>query len=277
MHAPRVAEIKVAQAASGVAQKTLYLHGENSLVETIVGLAQDYVGTNNVALLQPLGQFGSRNDKPCTHAAARYIFTKIDPMAAALFPSSDFPVLKLREEEGESIEPEQFFPVLPMLLVNGAQGIGTGFSTCVPSYSVTSLCQCVRAHLAGEELPTLVPHFEGFTGRVDSTERAIVTQGRVEKVEDGVWRILELPIGKWTEPFLTELKALADGSRPSKVLSVQSVTNMSSEFRVNIELLLGEDSNHLEEDDIIRALRLRTSISTTHRATVNSCLDDSIT
>ena len=261
---PRAGEIKVAQAAAGVAQKTLYLHGENSLVETIVALGQDYPGTNNVALLQPLGQFGSRNERPCVHAAARYIFTKLDPVALAIFPAADLSVLEYRTEEGQQVEPLQYVPVLPLLLVNGAQGIGTGFSTSIPSYCVAGLCACIRAYLAGEPLPEIPLYFEGFTGTVERGDRSVVTTGAVRKTGERTWFISELPVGKWTDPFLTELKAIAEGTRGCKGLSVASVRNMSTEFSVAIEIVLGEDCQDTTAEEVLRALRLSSSISTSH-------------
>lgn len=53
-------EIKVAQLSGYVSEKTAYHHGEVSLAQTIVGLAQTFVGSNNVNLLDPNGQFGTR-------------------------------------------------------------------------------------------------------------------------------------------------------------------------------------------------------------------------
>lgn len=264
MLAPRTSEIKVAQAAAGVAQKTLYLHGENSLVETVVALAQDHIGTNNIALLQPIGQFGSRNDKPSVHAAARYIYTKLDPITTALFPPADAPVLTHREEEGQSIEPTYFVPVLPLVLINGAVGIGTGFSTSIPSYSFKDICACVRAYLADEELPDMRPFFRGFKGQVTCTDRAIITTGVVCKKENCVWTITELPVGKWTDTFLTELKAIAEGTRACKNLELVSITNMSTELAVNIQIVLAESCANITTEQLLQSLRLSSSISTTH-------------
>ena len=264
MLAPRTAEIKVAQAAAGVAQKTMYLHGENSLVETVVSLAQDHIGTNNIALLQPLGQFGSRNDKPSVHAAARYIFTKLDPITTALFPPADAPVLTYREEEGQSIEPTNFVPVLPLLLINGAVGIGTGFSTSIPSYNVKEICACVRSYLAGEELPELRPFFRGFKGEVTCTDRTVLTKGVVRKKENCVWTITELPVGKWTDTFLTELKGIAEGTRACRDLELLSITNQSTELTVNIQIVLAESCADMTSEQLLQSLRMSSSISTTH-------------
>ena len=79
-------EVKVAQLAGSVAEKSAYHHGEVSLMETIIKLAQDYVGSNNINLLTPNGQFGTRRLGGSDHAAARYIFTQLSPLSRVLFP-----------------------------------------------------------------------------------------------------------------------------------------------------------------------------------------------
>lgn len=258
-------ETKVAQAASAVAHKTLYLHGENSLVETIVSLAQDYVGTNNVALLQPLGQFGSRNDKPSVHSAARYIFTKLDPIAIALFPPADGPVLEYRTEEGQQVEPVNYVPVVPTLLINGAQGIGTGFSTSVPCYSLPALCEAARRYIrGGEPIEELPPYYHGFRGELEVSSRGVLTKGEVRKTGPRSWTITELPVGRWTELFLNEVKAVAEGTKSCKDFSIVSVVNNSTEFRVEVDIVLGEDDENVEAATLIKGLRLQSSISTTH-------------
>lgn len=55
-----VKEFKVAQLSGYVSEHSAYHHGEQSLASTIIGMAQDYVGSNNINLLQPNGQFGTR-------------------------------------------------------------------------------------------------------------------------------------------------------------------------------------------------------------------------
>ena len=93
---------------------------------TIVNLAQDYIGSNNMNLLLPNGQYGTRDVGGKDHASARYIFTEPAPIARAVFHPSDDPLLTGQKEDGQDIEPEFYMPVLPLVLVNGAEGIGTG-------------------------------------------------------------------------------------------------------------------------------------------------------
>ena len=128
-------EVKVAQLAGSVGEKSAYHHGEASLMGTIIGLAQNYVGSNNINLLEPIGQFGTRLAGGKDHASPRYIFTKMSPLTRLIFNVNDDPLLKYLSEDNQRIEPEWYMPILPMVLVNGAEGIGTGWSTKIYNYN----------------------------------------------------------------------------------------------------------------------------------------------
>jgi DNA topoisomerase II len=118
--------VQVAQLGAYVAEHTAYHHGEQSLYETVIKLAQDFVGANNINILSPEGQFGTRYNGGKDAASPRYIFTKIPSITRTIFHQADNAVLTYLDDEGISIEPEWYMPILPMLLVNGASGIGTG-------------------------------------------------------------------------------------------------------------------------------------------------------
>ena len=138
-------EIKVSQLSGGVAELTCYHHGEVSLQEAIIKLAQDYTGSgNNVPLLQPIGQFGTRLEGGSDHASARYISTKLNPLARKLFRVEDDELLEYHMEEGRAIEPTYFMPIIPLVLLNGALGIGTGWSVCIPSYDPVAVVALVK-------------------------------------------------------------------------------------------------------------------------------------
>ena len=117
---------KVAQLAGSVGEQSAYHHGEASLMGTIINLAQDFVGSNNINLLQPIGQFGTRLAGGKDHASPRYIFTQMSPLTKLIFNPNDGPLLKYLQDDNQKIEPEWYIPIIPMVLVNGADGIGTG-------------------------------------------------------------------------------------------------------------------------------------------------------
>ncbi|KAG8724984.1 DNA topoisomerase 2 [Ceratobasidium sp. 395] len=118
-------EIKVAQLAGYISEKTAYHHGEQSLTMTIVGLAQNFIGSNSINLLKPEGQFGTRSQGGKDAALARYIFTNIPRMTRAIFHPGDDALLNCLKDDNDSIEPEWYLPVVPLVLINGADGIGT--------------------------------------------------------------------------------------------------------------------------------------------------------
>ena len=125
-------EVKVSQLSGYVVEHSAYHHGEESLVKAIVRMAQNFVGSNNINLLEPKGQFGSRGMGGKEAASARYIHTQLAPISKLVFHDDDKPLLKYLDEEGQRIEPEYYVPVIPMILVNGAEGIGTGWYTFIP-------------------------------------------------------------------------------------------------------------------------------------------------
>jgi DNA topoisomerase II len=158
---------KVEQLAGYISEHTAYHHGEHSLHFAIVGLAQDFVGSNNINLLVPDGQFGTRHESGKDHASARYIFTRIAPLTRLLFPPEDDALLKYRHDDGFPIEPHYFVPVIPTVLVNGASGIGTGFATFIPSYNPLDIIANIRLMLNCEEPEPMTPWYEGSTGEMN--------------------------------------------------------------------------------------------------------------
>ena len=114
-------QAKVSHLADYISEQTAYHHGESSLQTTIIKLAQDFVGSNNINLLEPIGQFGNRLDGGKSPAAARYIYTKLSPFARLIYHPDDDALLEyLNDEDRKKIEPKWYVPIIPMILVNGA-------------------------------------------------------------------------------------------------------------------------------------------------------------
>ena len=159
-------EIKVAQLAGYVAEHSAYHHGETSLAGTIVGMAQTFVGSNNIALLHPAGQFGTRLLGGKDAASPRYIFTKLPVLTRLIFHPADDALLEYQEDDGQAIEPKHYVPILPMVLVNGAEGIGTGWSSSVPNYNPREIVANLRRLMADEPQQPMHPWYRGYTGQV---------------------------------------------------------------------------------------------------------------
>eukprot|EP00438_Fugacium_kawagutii_P007660 Skav232208 [mRNA] locus=scaffold2626:279727:292281:+ [translate_table: standard] len=157
---------RVAQLVGYVSEQAAYHHGEMSLSETIVGMAQDFVGSNNINLLMPQGQFGTRLQGGKDSASARYIYTRLAPITRAIFPQADDHVLDYLNEDGLSVEPRWYCPIIPMVLVNGVEGIGTGWSSSVPNFNPRDIINNLRRWLKGRTLEEMTPWYAGFHGRI---------------------------------------------------------------------------------------------------------------
>jgi DNA topoisomerase-2 len=203
-------EIKVAQLAGYVSEITAYHHGEASLNSTIVNMAQDFVGSgNNIPLLYPSGQFGTRLQGGKDAASARYIFTRLNGLTRYIFPEVDDAILEYNEEDGMKLEPKFFVPILPMVLVNGAEGMGTGWSTNIPTFHPLDIIKNLKNMLEGKPASDISIWTRGFKGSFEYEEdkKRFVTYGLLEFLSVGErgknykLRISELPLGKWTEDY----------------------------------------------------------------------------
>lgn len=195
-------EVKVAQLAGSVAEHSAYHHGEQSLCATIVNLAQNFVGSNNINLLEPRGQFGTRLTGGKDSASARYIFTKMSPLTRMIFHPHDDPLLKHEYDDNLKIEPVWYVPVIPMVLVNGAEGIGTGWMTKIPNYNPREIVQNIRKLLDGEEVVKMLPWYKNFKGTIeDCGDNRYVVSGEIAVIGNDKVEITELPVGTWTQNY----------------------------------------------------------------------------
>lgn len=256
-------EIKVQQLQGYVSEHTAYHHGDSSLVMTIVGLAQDFCGSNNVNLLLPNGQFGTRSMGGKDAASARYIFTAVPRITRQLFNAADDALLNYLDDDGQSIEPEWYVPVVPHVLLNGAEGIGTGWSTFVPNYNPRDIVANLRRRMAGEELVPMTPWYRGFTGVIEHTAAdRIRVSGRASQVDERTWEITELPVRTWTSTYKEWLEERVVGSekQPATVREYKEYhTDTSVHFIVEL--------NQRGEEELARVgadafFRLTTVMST---------------
>jgi DNA topoisomerase-2 len=216
-------EIKVAQFSGYVSEHSGYHHGEASLNAAIVGMAQNYVGSNNINLLVPSGQFGTRLQGGKDSASERYIFTYLNPITRMIYRENDDAILKYLDDDGFLVEPIFYAPIIPMILVNGTKGIGTGFSTDIMCYNPTEIIQYLKNKLTGGQGPQeFIPYYEGFKGTIikiqgdgtttpnNTTSPKFLIKGKYEVVAPDKIRITELPIGTWTDDYKEFLESLID-------------------------------------------------------------------
>ena len=275
-------ELKVAQFSGYVSEHSGYHHGEASLNAAIVGMAQNFVGSNNINLLLPLGQFGTRIRGGQDSASERYIFTALNRMTRTLFPQADDAVLKYLDDDGLLVEPIYYGPIIPMVLVNGSKGIGTGFSTDIMCYQPLEIIDYLKSKLATDVLPNPIefkPYWEGFKGTVEkiqgSSPSRYLIKGIYEKVGTDKIRVTELPVGFWTEKFKEHLESLLDPvDKAGKKLSsvIKDYDDMSKDVNVDFTITFAKGKIEELESTVIdngcnaleKLLKLYTTNSTSN-------------
>ena len=237
-------EMKVAQLAAYVAEKSAYHHGEVSLADTIVKLANDYVGSNNINLLEPCGQFGTRLMGGKDASQTRYIFTKLTKDARKIYDPRDDAILNYLDDDGHPIEPDFYMPTLPMVLVNGTEGIGTGFSCYVPPFNPEDIKANIKRILTGEDIVPMRPWFRGFKGVVHKEEDTWMMEGVWNWSRNNIV-VTELPPGRWTQDYKEYLDTLVE----KKLIG--GYTNNSTTEDVHFEIM------DYTGKDLLKDLKLR--------------------
>ena len=182
--------------------------GCHTLMGTIIGLAHNFVGSNNINLLQPIGQFGTRLSGGKDSASPRYIFTQMSPLARHIFSEHDDAVLTYLMDDNKMIEPERYIPILPMVLVNGADGIGTGWMTKIPNYNPRDIVKNLKRMLEGKDPKDMAPWFKNFRGTIESIDnQRYVVNGEISNLSDTKVEVTELPVRTWTTSYKEMLEA----------------------------------------------------------------------
>ena len=234
-------EIRVAQLAGYVSEHGAYHHGEMSLHGTIVNMAQDYMGSNNINLLDPIGQFGTRMMGGKDSAQPRYIHTKLMPITSMLFNKLDEPIYKYNKDDGMDIEPEYYMPIIPMVLINGSQGIGTGWSTDIPKFNPLDIIKNIKSKLNGNEYDEMIPYSHGFKGTITKKSNNIFVSKGLYEVKENKIIVTELPIGMWTDTYKIFLESLVIETKKSNKQIVRYYNSYSTDTDVNFEIILNED------------------------------------
>ena len=281
-------EIKVAQFSGYVSEHSGYHHGEASLNAAIVGMAQNFVGSNNINLFEPNGQLGSRLKGGKDSASERYIFTQLNKLTRLIYRPEDDNTLTYLDDDGQSVEPIYYVPIIPMILVNGTKGIGTGFSTDIMCYNPAQIIAYIKHKLAGAAAsestptPTIEPFYKNFKGTIRRvSDTRYLFKGCYTILDEKKIRITELPIGTWTDDYKSFLENLIepqasggkdkDGAANSAPI-VKDYNDMSTDTHVDITVTMAtniikmysEKATEFECNMLEKVLGLYTTQSTTN-------------
>jgi DNA topoisomerase-2 len=241
-------EIRVETAANHISAVSDYHHGASSLIGTIAKMAQNFAGSNNVNLLMPNGQFGSRLDP--APGAGRYIYTELSKSFRQLFKKEDDVILEAQYSDEMQIEPKHYLPILPILLINGASGTGTGYATNILSYDPEDLKNNILAVLNGKKPKEVLPFYRGFKGKVYRNEKQTVIEGSYTLVNTTTIRITELPIGTYQDDYKALLNKLEDNG------IIKGYDDASTEDGFDFTVSIPRTTGYMEHDDIMKTFKL---------------------
>lgn len=266
--------MRVSTMAGVVTEEAVYHHGETSLHEAIVKLAQDYVGTNNMNWLVPDGQFGCRLGDRKIHAAPRYLNTQLSEWVRLVFSAEDDGVLNYLFDDGKKTEPNYYVPILSTLLVNGASGLGTGWSTDIPRYSPVEIVNILISWLTGTEAgvapnfqvlenraASLRPWSHFFSGTVSAGEKegTFKLSGCWKRTANGI-HITELPPEAWLDNYIQ--KVVTPLSEKGLIKDYDNYSTVSS---VDLQIVCNMDElDQYSDEDIEKTFKLTSLESTTN-------------
>lgn len=185
------------QLTGTVADFAMYHHGDKSMSDTITRMCQSFIGSNNIPLLQGYGQVGSRRANGDDMAQPRYVSASLAKITRLIFPEIDDRLLSRVLEDGKPAEPNYYIPIVPIVLVNGARGIGTGWNTRIPLFNPKDLITIIAKRLSGldGDINSISPWYNGYEGDIIEYDNKWEFRMSISKIDDRTYRITELPVG----------------------------------------------------------------------------------
>lgn len=258
-------KIKVSALASSIIMEAGYLHGDSGIQGTIVTLAADYCGANNLPYIKGEGSFGTRLIPEAS--APRYIFARMADYSDLIFRKSDDENLISQEFEGDEIEPRFYVPTLPMILVNGAEGIGVGFAGQMYARPIENIIKLTRSKLEGKRIKKdlLLPNWQGFKGTVTELEPNKYEVRGVATIQGKKVVIDELPITWDLQKYLALLSKYKnpDPKKPKEKKRIEKYIDGSDPEvdTFHFEITLTDEEAALPQETILKDLGLIETIT----------------
>ena len=252
---------KVSNLAPQIQAHTMYLHG--SIEGTVVNLAKNYVGANNIPLLDGKGNFGSAfiNDA----SATRYIEAKKATVLDRLFNSEDTVNLHHQAFEGVDIEPRFFIPIVPLLAINGSDGVSVGFAQKILPRRLENILEWVRAKNKGKAMPAPSPYYNGMSCTITPglTPGQWVISGAFTRVNQTTYTIDALPVGYNLKQYQNVLDKLVD----DKV--IKSYDDLSDNDVFLFEVKTDREFSKHSDDKILDIFKLVKKVTENY-----TCIDE---
>lgn len=233
-------------------EKSMVVTHNSSLENAIITMAQSF--KNNAPLLEEDGQFGSLRSPQA--GAPRYIGTRLSENFRLIY--KDFELLNHKEEEGESIEPHYFLPIVPTVLLNGSSGIAVGFSSNILNRDIKDIIESCKKVLSDTKIKDVKPHLNGFNGdyiQDSDNNKKWYIRGKFEIKNTTTVHISELPPSMTYEKYEEYLEKLVDN---------KEIVSYDDNCKDNIDYTIKFSRSVLEKlstEDLIKLLKLEESVT----------------
>lgn len=258
--------MKVFQLSGLVAKNANYHHGDESMNKTIIHMAQDYVGSNNIPLLMKSGQFGSRQENGKDSGAPRYISCSLNKITRFIFPREDDELMKLKFEDGIFVEPIYYCPIVPLILVNGCTGIGTGYSTSIPQFNILDIIENINLKLDNRHFKYMSPYYKGFNGEITQKNDDTWEIKGCYELKGSELTITEIPLSISISKFYSYLNSIPNIVKNYTILNTETIDNINVTITLKDDICVNlETYSRQELDDwVIKTFKLTSTIKTTN-------------
>lgn len=260
-------EIKVTSLTGSLMKNLAYHNGDVSGNKAVISMAQNFVGSNNINLIIPKGNFGSRLKGGDNAASPRYIFTKLNELSNYIFKKEDLNILSYQNDDGSPIEPIYFVPIIPMILVNGASGIGSGYSSDIPSFNPKDVITYIQNKIKKKKNIEITPYYNNFKGTItiDSDNKRYISRGVLNKINNLTYEIKELPIWTWNDKYYDFLDELSEDKKDNKGKLIRKsyirdwIKN-GNDKDIDIKIFFNNDTPNEFFEDIWKNLKMESYI-----------------
>ena len=264
----------------GETMKRYHPHGDLSIYDTLVRLAQDWV--MRYRLIHGQGNFGSVAGLP--PAAHRYTEARLASIAAEMIDDLDKETVDFIDNyDGKYREPLVLPSRFPNLLVNGSDGIAVGMATDIPPHNLREICNGLiklidEPETSLEELLEIIPGPDFPTGGIIMGRQGIIDgycgkrsrvqlRARAEVIEEGKGKtpsilIREVPYQVTRNKLAADIGELVKDERIKDISAIrdESSARNGEPVRLVVELKRGADP-HLVLNQIYQYSPLQKTVS----------------
>jgi len=260
-------KIRVSQLAGYVSEKSLYHHGESSLQMAIYNMGFNFVGSNNINLLETIGAGGTREGSSKgfgkNYGQPRYVNVKLNPITRHIFLEIDDDLLDYIIDDGYYVEPKYYVPIVPMCLINGVSGIGTGWNTNIPKYNIKDIVDIMNYIITYKKYPDddPTPWYKDWTGIIEKEIKNDVVHyysiGKWEYLNNSnkIIRVTEIPVSTTIYSYKEYLNTLYENGIIDDYKNNTKTNKLVD--KIDFIVVLSEP---LDSDKIVSTLGLKSSI-----------------